>query len=144
MFTPSLPSQIDTLYRPDDPRRGWAYNVYYVGINIGGFLAPLICGTLGELYGWHWGFAAAGVGMLTGLVIYISGGKYLPDQARAAEAIAAPDAAPTAPVARAGDFLARDPRPRPPSAPPPPPSDSQQLMLARPLADQPPPFSFGY
>jgi POT family proton-dependent oligopeptide transporter len=67
----------------DDPRRAWAYNVYYVGVNIGGFLAPLICGTLGELYGWHWGFGAAGVGMLAGLVIYLAGGKYLPpEQAR--------------------------------------------------------------
>jgi proton-dependent oligopeptide transporter, POT family len=83
LFLPSLPSQIDGLYRPEDPRRGWAYNVYYVGINIGGFLAPLICGTLGELYGWHWGFGAAGVGMLLGLIIYILGGKHLPDQLRA-------------------------------------------------------------
>jgi len=80
LFLPSLPSQINDLYRPDDPRRGWAYNVYYVGINIGGFLAPLICGTLGEFYGWHWGFGAAGVGMLAGLLIYICGGKYLPPQ----------------------------------------------------------------
>jgi POT family proton-dependent oligopeptide transporter len=82
LFLPSLPSQINDLYRPDDPRRGWAYNVYYVGINIGAFLAPLICGTLGEFYGWHWGFGAAGVGMLTGLVIYVRGGKYLPEQGR--------------------------------------------------------------
>ena len=82
LFLPSLPSQIDGLYRPEDPRRGWAYNVYYVGINLGGFLAPLICGTLGEFYGWHWGFGAAGVGMLTGLVIYILGGKHLPEQGR--------------------------------------------------------------
>jgi proton-dependent oligopeptide transporter, POT family len=81
LFVPSLPSQINDLYRSDDPRRSWAYNVYYVGINLGGFLAPLICGTLGELYGWHWGFGAAGVGMLAGLVIYILGGRYLPDQA---------------------------------------------------------------
>src|SRR5277367_5741820 len=80
LFLPSLPSQIDGLYRPEDPRRGWAYNVYYVGINIGGFLAPLVCGTLGEFYGWHWGFGAAGVGMLAGLIIYIAGGKYLPDE----------------------------------------------------------------
>jgi proton-dependent oligopeptide transporter, POT family len=80
LFLPSLPSQINDLYRPDDPRRGWAYNVYYVGINIGGFLAPLICGTLGEFYGWHWGFGAAGVGMLAGLLIYVLGGKYLPPQ----------------------------------------------------------------
>src|SRR6202046_4695684 len=80
LFLPSLPSQIDSLYRAEDPRRGRAYNVYYVGINIGGFLAPLICGTLGELYGWHAGFAAAGVGMLAGLAIYLGGGAYLPDQ----------------------------------------------------------------
>jgi len=78
LFLPSLPSQINDLYGPDDPRRGWAYNVYYVGVNVGGFLAPLICGTLGETYGWHWGFGAAGVGMLSGLVIYLWGGRYLP------------------------------------------------------------------
>jgi proton-dependent oligopeptide transporter, POT family len=88
LFLPSLASQIDGLYRPDDPRRGWAYNVYYVGINIGGFLAPLICGFLGEYYGWHWGFGAAGIGMLTGLLIYILGGKYLPEQMRAAPPLA--------------------------------------------------------
>jgi POT family proton-dependent oligopeptide transporter len=81
LFLPSLPSQIDSLYRAEDPRRGRAYNVYYVGINIGGFLAPLICGTLGEFYGWHWGFGAAGVGMLAGLTIYVLGGKYLPEPA---------------------------------------------------------------
>jgi POT family proton-dependent oligopeptide transporter len=80
LFLPSLPSQINDLYLPDDPRRGWAYNVYYVGINIGGFLAPLVCGALGEFYGWHWGFGAAGVGMLAGLVIYILGGRYLPEE----------------------------------------------------------------
>jgi POT family proton-dependent oligopeptide transporter len=80
LFLPSLPSQINDLYRPDDARRSWAYNVYYVGINIGGFLAPMICGTLGEFYGWHWGFGAAGIGMLLGLVVYIYGSRYLPDQ----------------------------------------------------------------
>jgi proton-dependent oligopeptide transporter, POT family len=78
LFLPSLPSQINDLYAGDDPRRGWAYNVYYVGVNIGGFLAPLICGTLGELYGWHYGFGAAGVGMVAGLLIYLSGQRYLP------------------------------------------------------------------
>ena len=82
LFLPSLPSQINDLYRPDDPRRGWAYNVYYVGINVGGFLAPLVCGWLGETYGWHWGFGAAGIGMLLGLVVYVAGGKYLPEQGR--------------------------------------------------------------
>jgi proton-dependent oligopeptide transporter, POT family len=78
LFLPSLPSQIDDLYRPGDPRVGWAYNVYYVGVNIGGLLAPLICGTLGELYGWHWGFGAAGVGMIAGLSVYLYGQRYLP------------------------------------------------------------------
>jgi POT family proton-dependent oligopeptide transporter len=80
LFLPSLPSQINDLYKSDDPRRGWAYNVYYVGINIGGFLAPLICGTLGELYGWHYGFGAAGIGMVVGLLIYLSGQRYLPPE----------------------------------------------------------------
>jgi len=80
LFLPSLPSQINDLYAPGDPRRGWAYNVYYVGVNIGGFLAPLICGTLGEFYGWHYGFGAAGVGMFAGLLIYLKGQKYLPPE----------------------------------------------------------------
>ncbi len=73
LFLPSLPSQIDHLYAPGDPRRSWAYNVYYLGVNIGGFLAPLACGTIGEIYGWHYGFGVAGLGMLAGLVIYLSG-----------------------------------------------------------------------
>jgi POT family proton-dependent oligopeptide transporter len=88
LFLPSLPSQIADLYKRDDPRRGWAYNVYYVGINVGGLLAPLICGTLGEVYGWHYGFGAAGIGMVLGLVIYIMGGKYLPPEQPKAEAAA--------------------------------------------------------
>jgi len=78
LFLPTLPSQINDLYKADDPRRPWAYNVYYVGVNLGAFLAPLICGFLGESYGWHWGFGAAGVGMLAGLVIYVWGQPYLP------------------------------------------------------------------
>lgn len=94
LFLPSLPSQIDDLYEPGDPRVGWAYNVYYVGVNIGGFLAPLICGTLGEVYGWHWGFGAAGIGMVAGLAIYLWGQRHLPEQARhpAVERHAAPRA----------------------------------------------------
>ncbi|MCI3179510.1 MFS transporter [Caulobacter sp. CCUG 60055] len=78
LFLPSLPSQVKGLYRPGDPRAGVAYNVYYVGINLGSFLAPLVCGTLGEFLGWHWGFGAAGIGMLAGLVIYAAGKPYLP------------------------------------------------------------------
>ena len=90
LFLPSLASQIEGLYRDGDPRSKSAYNIYYVGINIGGFLAPLVCGTLGEAYGWHWGFAAAGFGMLLSLVIYLAGRRYLPPEpARGAEARAA-------------------------------------------------------
>ncbi|ANH70567.1 peptide MFS transporter [Mitsuaria sp. 7] len=98
LFLPNLPSQVGDLYTEDDPRRGGAYNVYYVGVNLGGLLAPLACGTLGEVYGWHWGFGAAGVGMCVGLVIYLLGGKHLPQDrprdtsARGANA-ASPDAA---------------------------------------------------
>ena len=88
LFLPSLPSQINDLYAADDPRRGRAYNVYYVGLNIGGFLAPLVCGTLGELYGWHYGFGAAGIGMFVGLVIYIAGRRYLPPEPPRSAAVA--------------------------------------------------------
>lgn len=94
LFLPSLPSQINDLYAADDPRRGRAYNVYYVGLNIGGFLAPLVCGTLGEVYGWHYGFGAAGIGMFAGLLIYIFGRDYLPPEpARNAIPVAPPDSA---------------------------------------------------
>ena len=55
-----------------------AYSIFYVGINLGAFLAPLVCGTLGEKVGWHYGFAAAGVGMLLALAIYLAGWKHLP------------------------------------------------------------------
>ncbi|MFC4308193.1 peptide MFS transporter [Steroidobacter flavus] len=78
LFLPNLPSQIHGLYDERDPRRGPAYNLYYAGINLGAFIAPLICGTLGEVYGWHYGFGAAGIGMLLGLMIYVAGAKYLP------------------------------------------------------------------
>jgi POT family proton-dependent oligopeptide transporter len=78
LYLPSLPSQIRDLYCAGDPRRLSAYNVYYVGINLGGLLAPLVCGTLGERFGFHYGFAAAGLGMCTGLAIYVGFGQTLP------------------------------------------------------------------
>jgi POT family proton-dependent oligopeptide transporter len=81
-YLPNLPSQIDQLYARDDPRRGSVYNVYYVGVNLGAFIAPLICGTLGEVYGWHYGFGAAGIGMCLGLAIYTLGGRWLPAASR--------------------------------------------------------------
>jgi POT family proton-dependent oligopeptide transporter len=84
LFLPSLPSSAPY---PPETRAAFAHNI--CGVNLGGFLAPLVCGTLGELYGWHYGFAAAGVGMLSGLAIYILGGRHLPpDPPRAANAAA--------------------------------------------------------
>jgi POT family proton-dependent oligopeptide transporter len=77
-FKPNISTQVGGLYAPDDPRRDRAYSIFYVGINLGAFLAPLVCGTLGETLGWHYGFAAAGVGMVTGLVIYLVALRSLP------------------------------------------------------------------
>jgi POT family proton-dependent oligopeptide transporter len=70
-FKPNMSAQVGTLYQHGDPRRDRAYSIFYVGINLGAFLAPLICGTLGEEVGWHYGFGAAGVGMTAGLLIYL-------------------------------------------------------------------------
>ena len=97
LFLPNLPSQVGDLYEANDPRRGGSYNIYYVGVNLGALLAPLVCGTLGELYGWHVGFGAAGVGMCLGLAIYALNGRYLPaDRPRAAVKESAAPAAPAA------------------------------------------------
>ncbi|NOZ42307.1 MAG: peptide MFS transporter [Alphaproteobacteria bacterium] len=74
----NISSQVSALYKPGDLRRADAFQIFYLGINAGVILAPLVVGTLGEKVGWHWGFGAAGVGMLVGLVIYLSGQKYLP------------------------------------------------------------------
>jgi POT family proton-dependent oligopeptide transporter len=78
LFLPNLPSQIGQLYDKDDPRRQSAYSIYYLGVNLGAFFSPLLCGTIGELYGWHYGFGLAGIGMCVGLAIYLAGSRYLP------------------------------------------------------------------
>jgi len=77
-FKPNISTQVGELYAPGDARRDRAYSIFYVGINIGAFFAPLVCGTLGERLGWHYGFAAAGVGMGVGLVTYLAGRSRLP------------------------------------------------------------------
>lgn len=76
-FKPNISTQVGNLYEHGDPRRDGAFTIFYMGINLGAFFSPLVCGTLGQLYGWHYGFAAAGVGMLIGLVVYLAGQKYL-------------------------------------------------------------------
>ena len=81
-FKPNITTQIGALYEPGDPRRDRAYSIFYVGINLGAFLAPLVCGTLGEEVGWHYGFGAAGVGMTIGLLIYLYASPMLPADER--------------------------------------------------------------
>jgi POT family proton-dependent oligopeptide transporter len=76
-FKPNISTQVGDLYAADDPRRDGAFTLFYMGINLGAFLSPLVCGTLGQKVGWHWGFGAAGVGMLCGLFIYLLGQKHL-------------------------------------------------------------------
>ncbi|MGC4095211.1 MAG: peptide MFS transporter [Polyangiaceae bacterium] len=76
-FKPNVSTQVGNLYRPGDSRRDGAFTIFYMGINLGAFLCNLVCGTLAALYGWHYGFAAAGVGMLLGLVVYVAGRKHL-------------------------------------------------------------------
>lgn len=90
-FKPNTSSQVGDLYRPGDARRDRAYSIFYVGINVGAALAPLIAGTLGERFGWHWGFGAAGVGMVIALMVYLLGIRHLPpDRVRDAAAAAPP------------------------------------------------------
>ena len=84
----NLASQVGALYRPGDGRATDAYQLYYIGISGGAFFAPLVCGALGEEVGWHWGFAAAGVGMVIGLAIYLTGRRHLPPEPRAIRAAA--------------------------------------------------------
>ena len=81
-FKPNISTQVGGLYPDNDPGRDAAFTLFYMGINLGAFMAPLVCGTLGQFYGWHFGFAAAGVGMLISLLIYQSGQKYLPPDRR--------------------------------------------------------------
>lgn len=71
-------TQVGNLYADGDTRQTPAFSIFLIGLNVGAFLAPLICGTLGEVYGWHYGFGAAGIGMLIGLGVYIAGWQYLP------------------------------------------------------------------
>lgn len=73
-------AQVGALYGPSDARRADAFQVYQLAVNLAVIVSPLICGTLGESYHWHWGFAAAGVGMLIGLVVYLGGRRVLPPE----------------------------------------------------------------
>ncbi|MFL5575257.1 MAG: peptide MFS transporter [Gemmatimonadaceae bacterium] len=80
-FKSNVSTMVGQIYREGDPRRDSGFTIFYMGINTGAFLGPLVCGVLAQnpRFGWHWGFAAAGVGMLIGLAGYLWGrDKYLP------------------------------------------------------------------
>ena len=83
---------VGRLYSANDVRRDAGYSIFYMGINTGAFIAPLICGYLGQRVSWHIGFASAGVGMVLGLVQYSLGRKYLGDAGRDPAKAASPEA----------------------------------------------------
>ena len=74
---PNISTMVGALYEEGDPRRDSGFTIFYMGINIGAFTATLLCGYLGEKVGWAYGFGAAGIGMLLGLIIFLWGQKYL-------------------------------------------------------------------
>lgn len=74
---PNISTIVGKLYAENDPRRDSGFTIFYMGINIGSFVATLLCGWLGETYGWGYGFGAAGIGMLLGLIFFLYGQKYL-------------------------------------------------------------------
>lgn len=82
---PSISTIVGRLYEQGDPRRDGGFTIFYMGINLGAFFAALLCGWLGETYGWNYGFGAAGLGMLVGLFTFLKGQKYLNGLAEPAE-----------------------------------------------------------
>jgi POT family proton-dependent oligopeptide transporter len=88
----NLLGQVGALYGPEDPRRTGAYGLFLIAVNIGGFITPLVVGTLGEKVGWSYGLAAAAVGMSLGLVAYLAGVKRFPAHRAKEAAVSAPGA----------------------------------------------------
>lgn len=72
-FKPNISSFVGKLYKEDDNRRDSGFTIFYMGVNIGGAVAPLLCAWLAEAYGWHYGFVLAGIGMLIGLLVFKRG-----------------------------------------------------------------------
>jgi POT family proton-dependent oligopeptide transporter len=79
LLKPNVSAIVGELYAPGDPRRDGGFSIFYMGINVGAMLGPLVCGTLAQSpnFGWHYGFAAAGVGMLFGVVQFRQTRRYL-------------------------------------------------------------------
>jgi POT family proton-dependent oligopeptide transporter len=79
-FKGNIAAQVGDLYAPGDKRRASAFQIFVLAVQIAVILAPIVCGTLGEKVAWHWGFGAAGVGMVIGLVVYLAGRRWLPPE----------------------------------------------------------------
>jgi len=79
-FKGNIAAQVGALYAPGDKRNATAFQIFLMAVQIAVIGAPLVCGTLGEKVGFHWGFGAAGVGMLIGLVTYLAGRGWLPPE----------------------------------------------------------------
>jgi len=79
-FKGNIAAQVGDLYAPDDRRRASAFQIFVLAVQVAVILAPIVCGTLGEKIAWHWGFGAAGVGMLIGLAVYLGGRRWLPPE----------------------------------------------------------------
>jgi POT family proton-dependent oligopeptide transporter len=75
-FKPNISTIVGGLYREGDARRDGGFTIFYMGINLGAFFSPIVCGTLGEKVGWHYGFSAAAIGMVAGLLVFVWGGKF--------------------------------------------------------------------
>ena len=71
-FKPNVTSMLGTFYPAGSTRRDGGYTIYYIGVNLGGAIAPLVCGYIGERYGWHKGFGLATIGMLVGLAVFVA------------------------------------------------------------------------
>ena len=77
LLKPNVLNLLGALYRRDDPLRERGFYAYYIGVNIGAFAAPIVCGYLGTHYGWGWGFAAAAIGMALGLTTLLLGRRWV-------------------------------------------------------------------
>ncbi|HHM12398.1 MAG TPA: hypothetical protein ENJ16_02520, partial [Planctomycetaceae bacterium] len=71
MFKPNVSTIVGSLYRPGSAKRDDGFNIFYMGINLGAAIAPLLCGYVGENYGWHYGFGLATIGMMVGLAVFV-------------------------------------------------------------------------
>lgn len=71
-FKPNISTMVGSLYPAGSPKRDSGFTIFYMGINLGAAMSPLICGYVGETFGWHWGFGLATIGMLTGLVTFVA------------------------------------------------------------------------